>query len=229
MKRLGFAAGCLVTVLLVLQSGDVLAETIDASTDVWIREMPGFTGTTYESDDLSVWARNMGDGAYRRFTALEFDISGVADPITGAYLQLYARDSIHSDGAFDQQAFLLSPHGIGSITWDTWTTYARVSLQSLGAYNLAAGLPRQAWYDSSAASESDVANLEALRTSSEKKITMLLADGDLGLGERDWGDASHGFAPRLVLTTTPVPEPATAALLATGLIGLLAYAWRKRK
>ena len=29
--------------------------------------------------------------------------------------------------------------------------------------------------------------------------------------------------------TSPIPEPGTLALLATGLIGLLAYAWRKRK
>jgi hypothetical protein len=29
--------------------------------------------------------------------------------------------------------------------------------------------------------------------------------------------------------TTQTPEPSTLALLATGLVGLLAYAWRKRK
>jgi hypothetical protein len=28
---------------------------------------------------------------------------------------------------------------------------------------------------------------------------------------------------------TPVPEPSTLALLAAGLAGLLAYAWRKRR
>jgi hypothetical protein len=36
-------------------------------------------------------------------------------------------------------------------------------------------------------------------------------------------------APSLAFTGSPVPEPSTIALLATGLIGLLAYAWRKRK
>jgi len=30
-------------------------------------------------------------------------------------------------------------------------------------------------------------------------------------------------------TTTGVPEPGTLALLAAGLIGLLCYAWRKRR
>lgn len=207
--------------------------TVESSTDVWIREKPGNTGTTYEDDDLSVWARNMGnEGVYRRFTAIEFDISGVANQITGAYLELYAGDNSHSDEAFDQQAFLLSPHGIGTITWDNWTTtHTHEALQSLGAYNLAAGLPRNTWYDSIAASASDILKLESLRTQAsptDRKVTLLLADGDLALGSRDWGDASHGHAPRLVLTTG-VPEPATMVLAVTGLMGLLAYAWRKGK
>ncbi len=44
----------------------------------------------------------------------------------------------------------------------------------------------------------------------------------------------HGYlAPEDIfadnLTISPIPEPSTLALLVTGLIGLLAYAWKKRK
>ncbi|NLF09686.1 MAG: PEP-CTERM sorting domain-containing protein [Pirellulaceae bacterium] len=39
----------------------------------------------------------------------------------------------------------------------------------------------------------------------------------------------RGQISMLKLAYTPIPEPSTLALLACGLIGLLAYAWRKRK
>ena len=34
---------------------------------------------------------------------------------------------------------------------------------------------------------------------------------------------------RITLDISSVPEPSAIALLATGLVGLLAYAWRKRR
>ena len=39
------------------------------------------------------------------------------------------------------------------------------------------------------------------------------------------GGTGHAYSMGL----SPVPEPGTLAILATGLMGLLAYAWRKRK
>ncbi len=42
-------------------------------------------------------------------------------------------------------------------------------------------------------------------------------------------DGNADFSPQVVVGYTPVPEPGTFALLGAGLVGLLAYAWRKRK
>ena len=54
--------------------------------------------------------------------------------------------------------------------------------------------------------------------------------------EQDWvlGNFGSSFDPAPVYHASgagfsPVPEPGTLTLLAAGLIGLLAYAWRKRK
>ncbi len=44
------------------------------------------------------------------------------------------------------------------------------------------------------------------------------------------GDGTRGFDNLMLQTNPPeIPEPSTLALLATGLLGLLCYAWRKRK
>ena len=37
------------------------------------------------------------------------------------------------------------------------------------------------------------------------------------------------FLGGVTITATPTPEPSTAILLVIGLIGLLAYAWRRRR
>jgi hypothetical protein len=44
----------------------------------------------------------------------------------------------------------------------------------------------------------------------------------------NWGDGYVGLS-HIEFSGTVVPEPGTLALLAAGLVGLLAYAWRKRK
>jgi hypothetical protein len=48
-----------------------------------------------------------------------------------------------------------------------------------------------------------------------------------GLMPPDWSTFVH--MPSLVLQPTPAPEPSTIVLVTTGLVGLLAYAWRRRR
>ena len=43
------------------------------------------------------------------------------------------------------------------------------------------------------------------------------------------GGGTYSGIDKVYLDYTPVPEPGTLVLLATGLLGLLCYAWRKRK
>ncbi len=43
------------------------------------------------------------------------------------------------------------------------------------------------------------------------------------------GNYEVGLGGGAGMTTVAVPEPSTLALLAAGLAGLLAYAWRKRR
>jgi hypothetical protein len=56
--------------------------------------------------------------------------------------------------------------------------------------------------------------------------TPWLAIGQVGFGRSEW---SAGTVDNFSLTQEQVPEPSTLVLVGTGLLGLLAYAWRKRK
>lgn len=75
----------------------------------------------------------------------------------------------------------------------------------------------QTWVPVSASIEMTGAN--ALHVGDYLTVEICAAD------EGQW----RGFDAVSVTSTPPVPEPSSVVLLAMGLIGLLAYAWRKRK
>jgi hypothetical protein len=164
--------------------------------------------------------------------ALKFDLSGVTQEITGAYLRLYQLVHSKNNQGVVQEGYLVNPHDISSITWNKVyggsPEFTVTALDSLGSYNMPDDTPSGAWYDTDAASASDVSALETLRTGTSKNAVILLVATEM---QQWWGgiytpggDVPEGCEARLVLEV--VPEPATLSLLAAG--GLLALL-RKRK
>jgi hypothetical protein len=227
LRKVSLVAGCAATVVLMIGVGLAAADTvtINASTDVWIREY--VPNTTVEDDWVSVAGPDVlvGDNNLRRYGLLEFDVGSVTVPIMAAHLELYAMHYTANSCSLNQQAGLLTPDDIASTTWSNlWTTKTEIGLQGLGYMTLAANSADNMWYASNSATTADLAHLNDLRLTSGK-VTMLLA---ASAGRHEWGDEYAGFAPRLVLTTN-IPEPGTVVLLGMGIVSLLAYAWRKRK
>jgi len=117
-----------------------------------------------------------------------------------------------------------------AITNDVWTHVAGVFTPDAG------------WTSGDMSGTSDLYVNGVLEESDAASWTAAFAVRGLGLG----GNAYNGtwnpytglvYEPRVSLgaltadkfTIKPVPEPATAAMLAMAAVGLLAYAWRKRK
>jgi hypothetical protein len=59
--------------------------------------------------------------------------------------------------------------------------------------------------------------------------TAITSNGQQICGEMTTSNGSGATVGFLLTNTVPLPEPSTVALTAAGLVGLLAYAWRKRK
>jgi hypothetical protein len=246
MRSLSLKTGCLSAALVAVQVSAVMADTmvaLEASNNTWIRQSSPDSNYRYDTT-LSVWALNGSDGRWRN-ALLQFDLadSSITGEITGAQLELYVPTEVGiNDTAYHQTCYMVSP-AAPTATFNAWTwnsyygdtgypsgkIYSATLLESLGHYTLAAGLPMAAWYDSDAASAGDLATINAVRTGTGSKVVTFSLESDTMYdGTRDFGAGMSGFVPRLVLTTA-VPEPGVVVLLATSLLGLLAYAWRNCK
>lgn len=178
---------------------------------------------TGEPDTVNAWGdfvvRETGEDIH---SAATYDLSGITEEITGAYMRFYELDNSNNSVAVAQSGHLISPVDITNITPNkifgaspefTWT-----ALDSLGSYTGDDSTAVDTWYNSEAASSGDVAAIEALRGGSVS--ILIFAES----GKRWWGGTDASCPPQLVLTT--VPEPATLSLLVAG--GALALIRRRR-
>jgi hypothetical protein len=180
---------------------------------------------------------------------LEFDLSGVSDPITDARIELYAMPTTGNDScSYDANAFVSTcstivsndpgTYNFATMTWNNVSAgWTKTSLESFGSFNLPAGasdLDAGGWVATVSASASDLAALNAIRAGSSKVVDLLMETNEQTItgNGHNFFNAVYGsdYAPRLVLNEPlPTPEPSTIVLLVTAVLGLLAYAWRKRR
>jgi probable HAF family extracellular repeat protein len=101
---------------------------------------------------------------------------------------------------------------------------------AVGEYRLSDGVTLHAFeYDSSTSTGIDLNNATftgaGLGGFVLQQARAINASGQISGFGVTAGGATHAF----LLTPVPVPEPSTLLLVATGMLGLLAYAWRKRE
>ncbi len=60
-------------------------------------------------------------------------------------------------------------------------------------------------------------------------VLPMTSDIELGLITKSWSSGTAGYVQYDYFKVSQVPEPSTFALMVCGLIGLVAYAWRKRR
>lgn len=129
-------------------------------------------------------------------------------------------------GAYDHCAFDLSLRSDGAL----WMWQGGTTAQIAGAYTL------NAWnkltVDINFATDRCSVSVDGILKASD----LVFAAGDLAKVQKiemqSWWNSSTGGPGRGGfdnLVVTSVPEPSTISLVAMGLVGLLAYAWRKRK
>ena len=198
------------------------AQSIDASVDLWLREVGG--GTTFENDLVSVWSSSGNDGG-RRYGVLEFDVSSLAGiTLPGLRLDLYGHANSFSDDTkpVNQKAFIIDTTGgtpASALTWDSYQAEYDASateLAGLGRLILSAPTPTGQFFGSNATA-ADLALVETIANSANPTLTLVLQMVEDGADyAHSWSDGPDGFsgsdsrggdAPdaRLVV----VPEPAT--------------------
>ena len=191
------ALGLLLTVIARFGSFSLLLNTAAAVQltevgDSWQRESA--PNVAFTSDLISVWSTNSNDSPTARSGLVEFDLSGIAAPITEAHLQLWSPSTSFTDNpkSINQTAVLLDAAtfaGIGdAASWNQVQAALDTSLETLGAYDLSGPFEKNRFY-SSDASAADAAALEAIRLSANPTAYVaMFAVEDGNEYATSWGD-----------------------------------------
>ena len=200
MKRSESLGGILLLLALVL-AGNAQAIQFQPSGDVWVRELPGYEDTRYETDLMSVWSSDNNhsqDAGYRRYGLVSFDISSLSgSALQSATLQLYR----FSNEAYPirQYAYIIDTTVGTPLYLLTWNSYMdeyddhKIGLSGLGYYNRGSG--GGSTYLTSTATSLDLTLLESVANNTGKLSLVLIAQENGTDYRSDWGDNGYTNKP----------------------------------
>ena len=167
---------------------------IAPTADVWIRELPAGSNTTFEGDLLSIWSATTGD---RRYAVVEFDVSAFAgQSIAGATLDFWRYPGFSQlTRPMKHKAYIINtvPGEVATMTWAGYMAYhdaGKLPLETLGSMDIPAGLGGM-YTGGPAATAADLSAVAAAAAGSGRLTLVLIAEEDGTDYRVDWGDGNN--------------------------------------
>lgn len=234
---------CVAASLLLALAGPLQAETWNVASDFSITNGNPNDRWTYGHVSWSGGGPDMSTGQVQAYDeALTADApvaglhvwrdTGVSDPNVGY--------NPTSNSALSGWGITWNPGDFGVGPYIYQASGASWTAPASGLYDISASFTKnQSWsavgvnayvyHDASQLFSGNTGTTNLSSVSYNGQVSMLAGERLTFLAGPDITDPSLASYATLGVTITSVPEPGTVVLLATGLLGLLAYGWRKRK